>query len=76
MGSWFVDNGQFYCPACRSRNATPTGGEILTQYLPPGLDRCGVGTGFQAINIDEAGPNKEADRGRRVRVAVLLSLRQ
>ena len=47
--------------ACRSRNTTPAGGEILIQYLPPEWTAVDSAQGFQAINIDEAGPNKEAE---------------
>ena len=47
--------------ACGRRNDTPTSGEILTQYLPLDWTAVESAPGFQEINIDEAGPNKEAE---------------
>lgn len=47
--------------ACNSRNATPTSGEILAQYLPSDWSAVASAEGPQAINIDEAGPYKEAE---------------
>lgn len=47
--------------ACNRRNDTPTSGEILAQYLPPDWTAVESAPGFQEINIDEAGPNKETE---------------
>ena len=47
--------------ACGRRNDTPTSGEILTQYLPSDWTAVESAQGFQEINIDEAGPNKETE---------------